>query len=316
MATLTRPNGYWTKERVAAEAAKYDTRTEFQKVSGSAYNIACKTKIVDEVCAHMKVIKRPSGYWTFERVLAEAMQCSTKKEFSTEHKAAAVAASKNGWRAEIVKRANLKTTPNQIAKWTPARIKKEAAKYTQRSHFKAEASGAWYRARELNIMDEVCAHMELKSRKPYTFEELAEHAAGFNNLSDYTKTNEYFAASNLGFRDEITTHMNRDRPDHSDTPHKMYYLRVEAGDSVFYKVGITCKEVVGAAGKARFFTNDAEMITVLDVVEFDNFKEAHTFEQEVLALFAKHRVGRNGPEVLEGSGNTELFTRDVLGLDK
>jgi len=45
---------YWTKERCYEEALKYSTRNDFRKKSGSAYERARKTKILDEICSHMK----------------------------------------------------------------------------------------------------------------------------------------------------------------------------------------------------------------------------------------------------------------------
>lgn len=44
-----KPKGYWTKERVFEEARNYQTRTEFSKGCGSAYNVARKNKWLDEM---------------------------------------------------------------------------------------------------------------------------------------------------------------------------------------------------------------------------------------------------------------------------
>lgn len=43
-------------------------------------------------------------------------------------------------------------------------------------------------------------------------------------------------------------------------------------------------------------------------------RDAAERESEILSQFAGDRY--YGPEILVGAGNTELFTRDVLGLDK
>lgn len=48
--------GYWTKERCQEESLKYKHRKEFQKNSGSAYNVASKNGWLDEICSHMLVI--------------------------------------------------------------------------------------------------------------------------------------------------------------------------------------------------------------------------------------------------------------------
>lgn len=44
-----KPKGYWTKERCQEEALKYESRSEFKKYSGSAYNIVKKNKWLDEL---------------------------------------------------------------------------------------------------------------------------------------------------------------------------------------------------------------------------------------------------------------------------
>lgn len=43
----------WTRERIAAEAARYRTRTEFKRRNGYAYKMASALGILQEVCAGM-----------------------------------------------------------------------------------------------------------------------------------------------------------------------------------------------------------------------------------------------------------------------
>ena len=47
---------YWTEERIAETALKFETRKEFQKNEPSAYARAWKMGILDKVCGHMKRI--------------------------------------------------------------------------------------------------------------------------------------------------------------------------------------------------------------------------------------------------------------------
>ena len=47
---------YWTEERIADTALKFETRKEFQKNEPSAYARAWKMGILDKVCGHMKRI--------------------------------------------------------------------------------------------------------------------------------------------------------------------------------------------------------------------------------------------------------------------
>ena len=48
-----KPVGYWTKEKCAEEALKYDTRNDFNKYSNSAYVKAANEKWLNEICDHM-----------------------------------------------------------------------------------------------------------------------------------------------------------------------------------------------------------------------------------------------------------------------
>lgn len=58
------PFGYWNdKDRCRAEAAKYNTRSEFLRGSVSAYNSAYKHKWLDEICSHMISLIHPSGIY-------------------------------------------------------------------------------------------------------------------------------------------------------------------------------------------------------------------------------------------------------------
>jgi len=48
-----KPKGYWTKLKCAEESIKFNTKSEFQKGSRSAYQIACRNSWLDEICIHM-----------------------------------------------------------------------------------------------------------------------------------------------------------------------------------------------------------------------------------------------------------------------
>lgn len=53
---------YWTEERIAETASKYESRREFQKKEPSAYARAWKMGILDKVCGHMKRIWQRLDY--------------------------------------------------------------------------------------------------------------------------------------------------------------------------------------------------------------------------------------------------------------
>lgn len=53
MVPLRKPNGYWSKDRCATEALKYNKRIEYEKNSPVSYNAATRHKWTDEICKHM-----------------------------------------------------------------------------------------------------------------------------------------------------------------------------------------------------------------------------------------------------------------------
>lgn len=89
---------------------------------------------------------------------------------------------------------------------------------------------------------------------------------------------------------------------------KNRWLRVNLMALPLYKIGITSKSV-----KERFFRSDFDNITVLHTEPFDIGSDARDYEQDILIAFREHQY--TGPKILASNVNTELFTKDVLGLD-
>ncbi len=92
------------------------------------------------------------------------------------------------------------------------------------------------------------------------------------------------------------------------SPGILYYLRITVSEEVvLYKIGITNRTVT-----ERFTKSDLQLITIIDEWGFDNGRDAWDRERDVLNSFRKYKY--LGPNVLS-SGNSELFTHDVLELD-
>jgi predicted GIY-YIG superfamily endonuclease len=72
---------YWTKERCKEESLKYHIRSQFQTNSQSAYRSAQKNKWLDDICSHMKLLRKPKNYWTKERCKIEASKYKNKNQF-------------------------------------------------------------------------------------------------------------------------------------------------------------------------------------------------------------------------------------------
>lgn len=87
----------------------------------------------------------------------------------------------------------------------------------------------------------------------------------------------------------------------------MYYIKVKHNDDTLYKIGITNKTII-----ERFTASDRSKISVIAIWEFAVGVEAYNKEQELLQ---EHSAYKYTGDTILSSGNTELFTHDVLGLD-
>lgn len=57
----------WNRETILAEAQKYESRSEFKTKSAGAFKAAIRLGILDEACAHMKVLRVQWMYKVFEQ---------------------------------------------------------------------------------------------------------------------------------------------------------------------------------------------------------------------------------------------------------
>lgn len=93
-------------------------------------------------------------------------------------------------------------------------------------------------------------------------------------------------------------------------PGILYYVAVTKDDGgTLYKIGITNLSV-----KRRFPMLDRDRMRIVKVWRFSIGRLAADREVEILSEFSGDLY--RGPDILVGAGNTELFTHDVLGLDK
>lgn len=92
-------------------------------------------------------------------------------------------------------------------------------------------------------------------------------------------------------------------------PTILYYLRIDTDlcEYPLYKIGITNRTV-----NERFNLTDLNKITIVSTIKYSSGQEAREKEQQILKEFKHHRY--KGPDLLS-SGNTELLTADILGLD-
>jgi len=96
-----KPNGYWTYKKCKEEALKYQTRSEFQNKSISAYEKSKINKWLNDICSHMELQHKPNGYWTYEKCKEEALKYKYKKDFIENKYVAYTKSLSNDWLDDI-----------------------------------------------------------------------------------------------------------------------------------------------------------------------------------------------------------------------
>ena len=88
-------------------------------------------------------------------------------------------------------------------------------------------------------------------------------------------------------------------------PAILYYLRINED---VYKIGITNNTV-----EERYTSGDLAKITIVNIVNYTHGADAYKTEQCILKKYKEYKY--KGTPLLR-SGNTELFCKDILNLDK
>lgn len=90
-------------------------------------------------------------------------------------------------------------------------------------------------------------------------------------------------------------------------PATLYYIRIERDGNTAYKIGVTNSSL-----KNRFTASQMKYITILQETKYDDGYQCKLAEREICSKFKTDRY--QGPKLLP-YGHTEMFNRDVLGLD-
>ncbi len=309
-----RPKGYWTKERCHERALKYTNRTEFARGPDSAaYDYAKRQGWTDDICGHMKMKRVPIGHWDIkENVLEVARSCSTVAEFFTAKGGGPYnAAVRNGWRDECWEGLTRKQVP--AGYWTETRIRDAAGQCDNPTEFKKRFPGAAKIAMTEGYWEELTLDMPERKKAIkfwWTYERCAEEVKLYptRQAMQEGSPSAFNAITNNGWI-ELFTEMDY-RP-HAEPLHA-YYIRIDhLEQGPIYKLGITRYEDV----LQRFqHTEDRQMMTVIKTWSFASSALCRSFEDTLLKTY--EHASYEGPDILKSGGNTELFVRDILGLDR
>lgn len=142
----------WTHDALAAEANKYDTRTEFRENSNSAYSTACSRGLVDLICKHMSTNQIS---WTDEMIGLAAANYQSRADFRVGSPAAYSAARHR----DIMDRVCGHMKKRECVSWTDEMLAIEATRYSSRWEFNQGSQAAYQAAWRRSILDQICVHM-------------------------------------------------------------------------------------------------------------------------------------------------------------
>jgi predicted GIY-YIG superfamily endonuclease len=213
MVSNQKPSGYWTKERCATEAKKYNTRAEFRKNSGSAHTTALNNTWANDICDHMLITKRPNGYWTKERCAEEAKEYISRREFESGSISAYNASLINNWMDDIC--AHMISNQKPSGYWTKERCATEAKKYNTRAEFRRNNGSAYSKALKSKWANDICGHMliTMKAKGYWTKERCSEEAKRHKTRTDFKRGNSaaYSKALKSKWIDDVCIHMKKNR---------------------------------------------------------------------------------------------------------
>ena len=145
----------WDKQTIARDARRYNTRSEWIASSAGAYDAARRLGIVDQVTRHMKVLRSPKGFWTIDRVRAEARKYRTIKEWTKASFPSYQASFRLGIHEELVEGYKFERHP----KYTMSRLRALAMKFKTIKDFKERYPGAYSAAYKRGILKAITRHM-------------------------------------------------------------------------------------------------------------------------------------------------------------
>lgn len=229
-----KPWGYWTKEKCAEIALKYNDRSEFYKNEFNVYDRIYRHGWYDELCSHMLI--EHAHIWTKEKCLEVSSKYKSKKDLRLNNETVYNKMRKNGWLGDIK---NLINAPNY---WTREQCFDESLKYNNLRDFRLNSTTVYVKMRNNGwLMD---LNYFIPIAKPLTKEDCLKEALKYSSRKEFKENSRKIY--NLSERNiwifEICSHM----PINGNLKKRMVYA-YEFSDNFVY---------IGLTGNDKRRTND------------------------------------------------------------
>jgi hypothetical protein len=226
----TKKRTRWTEEMLIADAARFETRGEWQRESKAAYQAAFARNLLDVCCAGM----RHRFTWTDEMLIADAKRFETRREWQCESRPAYQAAFKRslldvccGHMRQV------------LTSWTDEMLIADAKRFETRSEWERESGSAYNVARGRNLLDVCCGHM--RQRFAWTDEMLIADAKRFETRSEWLRESSgaYKTAVKRNLLGACCDHMERAGGTDNDAIYIWRAIGETFNGEQVYKVGVT-----------------------------------------------------------------------------
>ena len=311
-----RPRGYWTLERLQADALRFQTRGAWQKCSPTAYQAANKRGVLEGCCGHMVDGKKPDGHWTLERCKEDALRFETKSAWAQGSSSAYRAARIKGFFEACC--AHMVGPRKPAGYWTLERCKEDALRFETKSAWVAGSSAVYSAAHKQGFLEECFGHMaELQKPHGYwTLERCKEDALRFETRSDWQKGSRgaYQAAHAKGFLEECCGHMTS--PDgyaHWDGDGSLYIIQIEDESlaAPLFKIGISNDTSVRVRNYG--LPRTAKVKVLLD--RKMSYRDASRKETEILRALAPYSAQEVARQIMR-NGASECFQLPDIVLEQ
>ncbi|NOE32496.1 hypothetical protein [Ruegeria sp. HKCCD7318] len=318
----------WTVGDVIADARRFRTAAEWKRESHKGYRKATQLGCRAEASAHFDyelgreiLAKKVSATklaqhaakgpkWSDAELIKSAKPFMNPKAWKD--------ANPNFYRQAmdrgLLPRATAHMT-DKLMVWTEESIWEAVAVCDTNRDFREEFPSAYNAARDMGILDEINASLEKHGRyTEWSREKILASIEGFDTITDWyhAHSGARKAAERLGMVEEIRDIIGVASAGFDpESPGQLYYVKVQTdvpGEFV-YKIGITVFDNL-----YRRFQGDMWRVTVLKTWAFDRIADAKDRETMVKETFKEFAY--TGPKFMSNWGETEMFYKDVLGLDR
>lgn len=292
-----------TRDELIGMIKKHNTRSSFNEEYGTGVLRAIKRNgLLEMYETQMPMQLKSVGYWTDEKVCELAMTYTSRTLFRSENKGAysAIAKRKKLYLLDMI-------LPSQKLQWTKELVLEEALKYSMSRGFIEKSSGAYNYSIKHNFYHEIQNSFS-GGNTSWTYEALKLEALKYKTIGEFRiASSAYDTILARGLLRDLCSHLEYSHqggfnPSKAAT---LYYLRVCGGEA--YKIGITNRSV-----GERYKLSDIENIKVIKEWDYPIGHDALDMETRILSEYKYAKYV--GSDILT-SGNSELFDRDILGLD-